>query len=146
METGSAGGGRELGALFGVTVATWQSRPVFDDVAFGMECVELLGPALDRAGAALHAYCLMADHGCLLLAVPRRDRLPAAVTLWKSLCGQAWRRRGGQALWQRGYAERLLPDARALREAAAYVLAKPVRAGLVRDPADYPLCGPAAAR
>jgi len=146
MENGPAGGGRALGAIFGVTVATWQSRPVFDDVAFGMECVDLLAPALGRAGAALHAWCLMSDHGCLLVGVPQRASLPAAVTLWKSLCGQAWRRRGGRSLWQRGYAERLLPDARALREAAAYLLTKPVRAGLVRDPADYPLCGPAAAR
>jgi len=146
METGSAGSGRELGAIFGVTVATWQSRPVFDDLAFGLECVDLLVAALDHAGAALHAYCLMADHGCVLLGVPRRDRLPPAVTIWKSLCGQAWRRRGGQSLWQRGYAERLLPDARAVREATAYLLAKPVRAGLVRDPADYPLCGPTALR
>ncbi|HEY7113967.1 MAG TPA: transposase [Thermoanaerobaculia bacterium] len=146
METGSAGG-REPGAIFAVTVATWRSRPVFDDAAFGRECVELLAPACARAGASLYAYCLMADHGCLLLGVPGRASLPAAVTLWKSLCGQAWRRRGGASLWQRGYAESLLPDAGALREAAAYVLGKPVRAGLVRDPADYPLCGgPAAAR
>jgi hypothetical protein len=146
MDTGSAGGGRDLRAIFGVTVAAWPSRPVFDDVAFGRECVDLLAPALDRAGADLHAYCLISDHGCLILGVPRGDRLAPAVALWKSLCAQAWRRRGGQSLWHRGYAERLLPDERALRAAAAYVLGKPVRAGLVRDPADYPLCGPAAVR
>ena len=144
MEIRSGGGG--LGAIFGVTVATWQSRPVFDDASFGIECVALLVPACNRAGASLYAYCLMADHGCLLLGVPRRASLPAAVTLWKSLCGEAWRRRGGGPLWQRGYAESLLPDARSFREAASYLLGKPVRAGLVRDPADYPLCGgPAAA-
>src|SRR5262249_50732342 len=117
-------GGRELGAIFGVTVATWPSRPVFDDAAFGMECVRRLAPACDRAGASLYAYCLMGDHACLLLGVLRMASLPAAVTLWKSLCGQAWRRRGGRSLWQRGYAERLLPDAGALREAAAYLLGK----------------------
>ena len=146
MEAGPGGGGRDLEMIFAVTVATWQSWPVFDDVSFGMECADLLRPALERAGVALHAYCLLADHGCLVIGVPQRERLPPAVTLWKSLCAEAWRRRGGRSLWQRGYAERLRPDARSLREAAVYLLSRPVRAGLVRDPADYPLCGPAPAR
>lgn len=128
---------------FSVTVGTLSRCPVFEDIPFGLECVRLLKQSCEKTGATLHAYCLMPDHACLLLAVDGRESLAATVTGWKSLCGQARRQRGSWApFWQRGYAERALPSPDALRMAARYVIEKPVRAGLVKDFRDYPLCGP----
>ena len=129
--------------VFAVTVGTSQHPPVFDDIPFGRECARLLRDACERTGARLHAYCLMPDHACLVLGLPGRVSLPEIVTGWKSLCAQAGRQRGSYApFWQRGYTERELPTPEAARLAARYVLEKPVRAGLVRDSRDYPLCGP----
>ncbi len=128
---------------FSVTVATSPRLPVFDDIPFGLECARLLRAVCERTDAHLYAYCLMPDHAYLLLGVGSRGSLAAPVTAWKSLCGQVRRQRGGSdAFWQHGYTERALPGPEAVRMAARYVLEKPVRAGLVRDSHDYPLCGP----
>ena len=130
---------------FSVTVGTLPRCPVFEDIPLGVECVRLLKQVCERTDTRLHAYCLMPDHACLLLGVGGRESLASAVTGWKALCAQARRQRGSRApFWQRGYAERALPGPDALRAAARYVLEKPVRAGLVKDFRDYPLCGPRA--
>jgi REP-associated tyrosine transposase len=128
---------------FTVTVGTSPRLPVFDDIPFGLECVRLLREVCLRTDVRLYAYCLMPDHACLLLGVGAKSSLAATVTAWKSLCAQARRQRGSWVpFWQRGYAERALPGPEALRTAARYLLEKPVRAGLVKDFRDYPLCGP----
>lgn len=128
---------------FAVTVATTAGRPVFDDVPFGLECLRLLREACGQTNVHLHAWCLMPDHACLLLGTPCRELLAAAMSRWKSLCAQArGPRRGGAPFWQRGFAERVIPSPVALGLAARFILEKPVRAGLVGDFREYPLCGP----
>ena len=129
--------------VFAVTLGTSHHPPIFDDIPFGRECARLLRAACERTDVRLYAYCLMPDHACLVIGLPGRTSLPEIVTAWKSLCGQARRQRGSFApFWQRGYAERALPTPEAARMAARYVLEKPVRAGLVENCRDYPLCGP----
>jgi putative transposase len=129
--------------VFAVTVATSGGAAVFDEIPYGLECLRLLREACRQADVRLHAWCLMRDHACLLLGAPRRATLAAAVTAWKSLCAQA-RRPGGRepSLWQRGFSDRPIGSAEAARLAARYIIEKPVRAGLVTSPVDYPLCGP----
>lgn len=128
---------------FSVTLGTLSRLPVFEDIPLGLECVRLLKQLCERTDVKLHAYCLMPDHACLLLGVGARESLAPTVASWKSLCAQARRQRGSWApFWQKGYAERALPGPEAVRTAARYVLGKPVRAGLVKDSRDYPLCGP----
>ncbi|MGH9366045.1 MAG: transposase [Thermoanaerobaculia bacterium] len=130
-------------SAFSVTVGTSPRLPVFDDIPFGLECVRLLREVCRRNGVCLSAWCLMPDHACLLFGSSHRSTLAAAVTGWKSLCTQARRQRGSWGpFWQRGYAERALPSPEAARLAARYILEKPMRAGLVTDFRDYPLCGP----
>jgi len=125
-----------------VTVGTLSSLPVFDDIPFGQECVRLLRLVCDRTGARPYAYCLMPDHACLLVGLGGSAALGVTVTAWKALCSRARRQRGSWGtIWQEGYAERAVAGADALRTAARYVLEKPVRAGLVTDFRDYPLCG-----
>ncbi|HTO86261.1 MAG TPA: transposase [Thermoanaerobaculia bacterium] len=127
---------------FAVTVGTLSSLPVFDDIPFGQECVRLLRHVCDRTGARLYAYCLMPDHACLLVGPGGGAALRPTVTAWKTLCSRARRQRGSWVpFWQQGYAERAVAGPEALRTAARYVLEKPVRAGLVSDFRDYPLCG-----
>jgi REP-associated tyrosine transposase len=129
--------------VFLVTIATAPRLPVFDDIPFGQDCARLLRQVCDKTGVRLYAYCLMPDHASLLLGTPERASLATSVAAWKSLCAQARRQRGSWApFWQQGFAERALSGPEAVRTAARYVLEKPVRAGLVGDSREYPLCGP----
>ncbi len=44
-------------------------------------------------------------------------------------------------LWQEGYYERVLRDDDASRDIARYIIANPVRGGLVTSPIEYPYSG-----
>jgi len=44
-------------------------------------------------------------------------------------------------LWQKGYYEHVLRDEEDSKEIAFYIIANPVRAGLVQSPDDYPFSG-----
>jgi REP element-mobilizing transposase RayT len=63
------------------------------------------------------------------------------VSSWKQRTGFAWSRLHHGKLWQHGYWERVLRDEDDLVSIARYVIENPVRAGLVREAANYPLSG-----
>jgi len=63
--------------------------------------------------------------------------LPKVVGLMK---GRASRlAAAGGPLWQRGYYEHAIRDEESLVDVARYIVANPLRAGLVRRIGDYPL-------
>ncbi len=51
------------------------------------------------------------------------------------------RRRNHRRLWQQGYYEHVVRNGEATLVVARYILANPVRAGLVHEPRDYPFSG-----
>jgi REP element-mobilizing transposase RayT len=111
---------------------------VFADV----ECVALA--LLHFRQAATHeqfdilAYCLMPDHAHLLVE-GRADTadLRRFAKLAKQASGAAYALRAGRPLWQEGYFDRVLRDDDEGRSTMRYMLDNPVRAGIVREPADY---------
>jgi REP element-mobilizing transposase RayT len=133
---------RQPGQTFSVTIGTEPRSPVFADIGLGLECVDLLKDICVDAGARGYAYCLMPDHVHLLIGVGNRKGLSTIVGGWKSLCYRTRRRRGrGESFWQRSFYDHALRREEDLRLVARYILENPVRAGLVRDPRDFPLSG-----
>ena len=59
----------------------------------------------------------------------------------KQRTGYHWRRKAEGVLWQDGYYERVLRDDEQTLTVAKYILENPVRAGLVREPREYPYSG-----
>ena len=132
----------ESGRVFSVTVGTAPKVPIFADLAFGLECVRLLRKLRDSLGNPVYAYCFMPDHVHLLLGVSSGASLGKIVGAWKSRCYQLRRFRGHEArFWQRSFYDHGLRTDEDLNAAALYILHNPVRAGLVQDFHDYPLCG-----
>ena len=133
---------KEPGRPFSITIGTSPRTPIFTDVPFGLKCVELLESLRDNKGLRIYAYCLMPDHVHLLAAMTSRASLVSTIGSWKSLCYQEHRKRAGaERFWQRSFYDRAIRDNEDLFDAALYVLNNPVRAGLVKDFHDYPLCG-----
>ena len=129
------------GRAFAVTIATRNRVPFFLDVAFGTRCVALLRRVCDSTRTKCFAYCLMPDHVHLLIGVGDFS-LSSVVGSWKSLCYQLRNEtEPGEVLWQRSFFDHALRRDEDLRKAAEYVLNNPIRAGLVTDFHDYPLCG-----
>ena len=57
-----------------------------------------------------------------------------------------YKRRVGRLLWQRSYYDHVLRRPEELQPALEYILANPVRAGLVEEPGAYPFLGGEALR
>lgn len=90
--------------------------------------------------ARMLAWVLMPDHAHWLLQLGERDTLDVVVNRLKSASSRKANRvlnRYG-ALWQQAYHDHALRSYEGLRETARYVVANPLRAGLVERVGDYP--------
>ena len=127
---------------FSITIGTAPRGPIFSDIDFGRECIEILRRLRDETATRVYAYCLMPDHVHLLLGVAPAMSLPHFVGRWKSLCAKARRARMGDGhFWQRSFYDHAIRENRDILETATYILQNPVEAGLVKDFHQYPLCG-----
>jgi len=82
----------------------------------------------------------MPDHVHWLMQLDGALDLSRCVQKLKSLTVKELRRCGfsNSAIWQRGFHDRALRDEEDLKTVARYVIANPVRAGLVDSIRDYP--------
>ena len=86
------------------------------------------------------AWVLMPDHGHWLVQVGDGDHLASIMNRIKSATARAYNEQRGRtgALWARAYHEHLLRGDDDVKGAARYLVANPVRAGLVKRVGDYP--------
>ncbi|TWT17194.1 REP-associated tyrosine transposase [Luteimonas wenzhouensis] len=124
--------------VYHVTFATRDRESVFAD--FVAACAAARTFALPVQGFSLLAWVLMPDHAHCLLQLGNDGSLGTASRILKGRSAHAvnreCRRSGG--LWARGYHDRALRREDDLQAVARYIVANPVRAGLVRRVADYP--------
>ena len=91
---------------------------------------------------AVIAYCFMPDHLHLLVeGTDPAAQLKEFVRVFKQRSSFHWKTRFGSELWQRSYFERVLRSHESSIDVARYVLANPLRAGLVESVEDYPFLG-----
>ena len=122
-----------------VTATTLGRQAFFKEFAPACKAARChLDPDVCRESRLL-AWLLMPDHGHWLVQVGEGDHLASLMNRIKSATARAYNeeaRRTG-ALWARAYHERLLRGDDDVRDAARYLIAKPVRAGLVKRVGDY---------
>ncbi|MDP3716671.1 MAG: transposase [Acidobacteriota bacterium] len=125
-----------------LTASTYGRRASFRDPALCGKVTTQLFQSTQKHGFAVIAYCLMPDHVHVLVEAEQPDAdFRKWLGLWRQLSGFWERRRTGQYLWQEGYWDYTLRDDDSVIGIAAYVVANPVRAGLVRSPEQYPYLG-----
>jgi REP element-mobilizing transposase RayT len=84
----------------------------------------------------------MPDHLHLLLEGVREDAdLRRCMKLARQRSAVVYRGCAQRALWQEGLYERVLRDEESTADVVKYIVANPVRAGLVERVADYPFSG-----
>jgi REP element-mobilizing transposase RayT len=123
------------GQVYHVNTATRDRRAVFTDWPTGWCVVAALRAAEGEAGTRTLAWCLMPDH--LRLVQLGTDSLPRVVGRMKGRSSRS--AAGGAPCWQRGYYDHAIRTDENLVEVARYIIANPLRAGLVRRIGDYPL-------
>ena len=111
--------------------------PVFIDWATGRPVVDALRTAERVNDAHTLAFCVMPDHLHWLLEL-REQPLGRVVGQMKGRASRASRIPTGH-LWQRGYYDHAIRTDENLVNVARYIVANPLRAGLVTRIGDYPL-------
>ena len=130
-----------LGAYF-VTICAGSRRKLFTDAYFVRILVDIMREEFCHAGFSVGAYCVMPDH-CHILAISTSETcdLARAVRAFKGLSTARARNLGIRNLWQRDYYDHIVRSGDSLECVAAYILANPVRAGLVADCHAWPFSG-----
>ena len=125
-----------------LTFCTDQRRRLFVDES----CVTLVRTQILRAAREkrfeISAYCFMPDHVHLIASgCDESSDVKAFIKLSKQYSGYYFFKQRGERLWQRYGYERVVRDEAELALAIGYVVANPVRAGLVTHPAEYRYVG-----
>src|SRR5918993_1673411 len=108
-----------------------------EDAAIDLVVRQFMRAANER-GFAIVAYCFMPDHGHVVVDGERDDSdCLAFIKLAKQYSAYYFKQSFGQRLWQRYGYERFMRDDMERALNIRYLLANPVKAGLVDDPREY---------
>ena len=124
----------EPGRIYLVTTVTRERSPVFRDFWAARILVRALMHEQAEGHASTLAYVVMPDHLHWLLQLGMDRPLSTVVRAVKSVTAHSL----GGAVWQRGFHDHALRREEAIVDLARYVVANPLRAGLVSHLGDYP--------
>ena len=125
-----------------LTFCTFERRKAFSDSTTATCVLAQFRRTAKTSTFVILAVCIMPDHVHLLVegTTPSAD-LTRFVKRLKQSSGQIYSWRAKQRRWQEGYHDRVLRPSEDAKEVARYIVANPVRAGLVRGFAEYPHIG-----
>jgi Transposase and inactivated derivatives len=127
------------GQVYLVTFVTHDRRPLFSDAAVAHDAARA---ATDRRlwyRSRLLAWVLMPDHWHGLIELGAMESLSVCVQRLKTNTSRAAARpEGPRRVWAPGFHDRAIRSDDGLRAAARYLVANPLRAGLVDRIGSYP--------
>ncbi|MGE0385248.1 MAG: transposase [Gammaproteobacteria bacterium] len=130
------------GAVFHVTLRGNGGSDIFFEPGDRDHIDALVGDAVALAPLRIYAFCWMRNHVHLLVQVnadPVSRFMHHLGSRYSRWINRRLRRRGH--VFEARYDARLVTTDEYLLESVRYIHLNPVRAGLVRDPADYPWSG-----
>ena len=130
----------ESGRVYLITAVTHQRQLAFQDWRIGRLLVSEFRKAQEEGEATSLAWVVMPDHFHWLVELHNGD-LPRLMRITKSRSARAINkaRCSFGTLWQKGYFDRALRREEDLKAMARYIVANPLRAGLVEHIGHYPL-------
>lgn len=124
------------GQIYHITICTRQREPVFRDFQNARRLIGILRGEEDRRVASTLAFVIMPDHLHWLMQLEQGE-LSVVVGRVKSLTARLI----GRPVWQQGFHDHALRREDDIRDIARYIVANPLRAGLVGDIRHYPHWG-----
>jgi putative transposase len=122
-----------------VTAKCWQARTVFQVTENTEILIETMFRYREKTLYLLHEFVIMPDHLRVLLTPSSTTSLEKAIQLIKGGSShEIHKQRGQMEIWQQGFYDWTIRDAHDWKTKAEYIALNPVRAGLVRAPADWP--------
>lgn len=129
----------EPGQLYLLTCQVDQRAPIFTDLWLARLVIQQFRQVEDDGLASSLAWVVMPDHIHWLLAL-ETGTLATLMQRFKSRSARVVNRARGCSgrLWQTGYHDRALRREENVLAVARYIVANPVRAGLVKSVRQYP--------
>ncbi|MDO8437143.1 MAG: transposase [Nitrosomonadaceae bacterium] len=131
----------EPNRIYLVTACTHHRAPLFQDWRAGRLVVAEMRRLHELSQVESLAWVVMPDHWHWLLQLGEMIDLAQVMNVIKGRSAMAVNRSLGRTgpVWQRGYHDHALRHDEDVRVVARYVIANPVRAGLVAHVGEYPL-------
>ena len=137
----------ENNRIYLVTTVTNQRQKIFTDFSLGRQVVYAIRYQHQQQKVNSIAFVVMPDHIHWLFALQNDNSLAEVMHSVKGRSSnqiQKIRRERGeissrQSLWQKGYHDHALRKEEDLQQTARYIIANPIRAGIVNKVANYPL-------
>ncbi|GAB4292962.1 MAG: transposase [Thiohalomonadaceae bacterium] len=131
----------EPGRIYHVITATQARQPLFTDLTLGRIAISQMKAEQSAGHVVSLAWVLMPDHLHWLFTLTGKVSLDAVMQRFKGRAARAinMQRNSRSMVWQRAYYDHALRDDEDVRVIARYIVANPLRAGLVRSLGDYPL-------
>ena len=129
-----------VGQIYHITTTTSDRRPLFQDFDCARIAVAELRRLHEQNVVNSLAWALMPDHLHWLIQLNGPIGLSTVIKVFK---GRSSRQLGlhvevGGAVWQSGFHDHALRSEEDVRKVARYIVANPLRAGLVEQIGDYP--------
>jgi len=130
----------EIGRIYLLTTVVKEREPIFRNWQLGRLLVSGMRDEALTGQIQSLAWVIMPDHLHWLVEL-NAGKLDALMRRVKSRSALALNRQTGRTgpLWQPGYHDHAVRQEEDLRAVARYVVANPLRAGLVKQIGDYPL-------
>jgi len=127
--------------IYFITATTHDRIPCFSDLFIARKIVLEMRRLHDLNLVQSLAWVLMPDHLHWLFQLSGKDDLPSVMKKFKGRTARLLNlqlNRNGQ-IWQKGFYDHALRKDEDIREIASYIVANPIRAGLVETVGEYPL-------
>jgi putative transposase len=130
---------RQAGVYF-VTSRTWQSRALFKNPEVAQILLDQLLSCRDRGSYKLHPFVVMPDHFHALLTPSDETSLEKAMQMIKGRSSHRIKQQLNYSspVWQEGFHDRWIRDAKEYEERVGYLRLNPVTAKLAAAQEMYP--------
>jgi REP element-mobilizing transposase RayT len=124
-----------------VTICAYDRASLFENFTDGRLLVAQMRKLHEDGIVNSLAWVIMPDHLHWLFQLGEKMTLSAAMKRFKARSAQAFNRYHGhhEEIWQKGYYDHALRAEEDIKGIARYIVANPLRAGLVKKIGDYPL-------
>ena len=125
--------------IYLITTTTWQRSSIFTEWGYAHAAVQAFTRDEILKDAQLLCWVLMPDHAHRLLQLGKDRDLSSLIRAMKSASAYSVRKAGyTRKVWARSYHDRTIHHEDHIEPAARYIVANPLRAGLVMRVGDYP--------
>jgi len=121
------------GMVYVITIVTRNRKAVFSDFSSARSLIQVLRGHEQRGFAQTLCFVVMPDHLHWMMQLQESKTLAQAIQALKSVTS----RKLGRTLFQRGYHDHAVRKDEDLKAMARYIVANPLRAGLVTHINDY---------